>query len=391
MTDATARASEGAAVLRCLLVAPVAAPELRNGDAQFTEDLVHDPPAGIRYVRWTDALARGELEWGSSLRELRTWRAPRRRLPAAVGHAGLQVARRLGLLLPDPIGWIRVRARFDLVHVHCMPVRFLGPRPPVLLSDSAGTFWFWTAVRGIPSQRVVRLLRRESAVARRLGYLHPTVHPAAERVLFFIASGVRLAAEIGVDASAAVICAPGVPAARRESRSDGRTLLFVARAFEYKGGPDALRVLERVRQRIPDARLLVAGPEPPATVPAGVEWLGRVPRERLYEEVYPRADLFLYPTRFDCAPLVVQEALAHGLPVVAPRTMGLPDLVRHGETGYLFEPSDLGEAASAVSALLRDRDELARMRRAARADYERRFSLAHRNEVLGSVYRSLAG
>ena len=37
-----------------------------------------------------------------------------------------------------------------------MPVRFLGPRPPVLLTDSAGTFWYWTAGRGMPQDRVER-------------------------------------------------------------------------------------------------------------------------------------------------------------------------------------------------------------------------------------------
>ena len=234
-----------------------------------------------------------------------------------------------------------------------------------------------------------RLLRREGALARRIGYVHPTAHPAAERQLFFIESGMRIAERLGIDVSAAAVCPSGVPAAYRPSRSDGQTLLFVANSFTIKGGPDALRVLELVREEVPEARLLVAGPDRPPVVPPGVEWLGPVSRERLYEDVYPRADLFLYPTRLDYAPLVVQEALAHGLPVVAPRIMGLPDLVRHDETGYLFEPWNVNEAASAVIALLQDRDALSRMRAAALADYEQRFSIRHRNMLLGAAYRSL--
>jgi glycosyltransferase involved in cell wall biosynthesis len=287
------------------------------------------------------------------------------------------------------VRWIRVRGRFDLVHVHCMPVRFLGPRPPVLLGDSAGTFWYWSAGRGLAEDRVRRLLVRESLVARRIGYLHPTANPAGERQLFFVQSGVAVAALIGIDASRAVICPPGVPSAHTAPCGDGMTLLFVGKAFEYKGGPDALRVFERVRAHIPGARLIVAGPDRAATVPPGVEWLGPVTRERLYDEVYPRADVFLYPTRFDCAPLVVQEALAHGLPILASRIMGLPDLVRHGETGYLFEPGNIDEAASAALALLRDHEALSQMRTAALADFEQRFSIRHRNHVLSDVYRSL--
>jgi glycosyltransferase involved in cell wall biosynthesis len=270
-----------------------------------------------------------------------------------------------------------------------MPVRFLGARPPVLVSDSAGTFWYWSAVHGIPEDRVRRLLRREHRLARHIGYLHPTANPAGQRLLFFIAAGVGLAERIGVDASDAVICAPGVPSACRESRGNGRTLVFVGKAFAVKGGPDALRVFELVRERIPGAGLIVAGPDRPATVPDGVQWIGPVTREALYDEVYPRGDVFVYPTRFDCAPLVVQEALAHGLPIVAPRMMGLPDLVRHGETGYLFEPGDMDEAAAATVALLRDPDALRRMRIAALADFEQRFSVRHRNQILGAAYRSL--
>jgi glycosyltransferase involved in cell wall biosynthesis len=70
--------------------------------------------------------------------------------------------------------------------------------------------------------------------------------------------------------------------------------------------------------------------------------------------------------------------------------MGLPDLVRHGETGYLFEPGNIAEAAAAAIALLEDPAALKRSRAAALADFERRFSIARRNELLGDIYRSVA-
>jgi glycosyltransferase involved in cell wall biosynthesis len=375
--------------LRCLLLSPVSPPDVHNGDAQYTEDLMRYPPQGIQYVAYTEALASGEIEWGPSLRSVATWRASPVRLGAALVRAGIHVLRRFGLLLPDPIRWIRVRGRFDLVHAHCMPVRFLGPRPPVLLSDSAGTFWYWTAGRGLPAAKVDRLLRRERRLARAVRYLHPTARPAGDALLLFIEAGRALARRIGVDASAAVICAPGVPPARRASRADGSTLLFVGRAFEYKGGTDALEIFRRVRAQLPEATLIVAGPEQPLADVEGVEWVGSSTRDGLYSDVYPRADVFVYPTRFDCAPLVVQEALAHGIPVVAPRIFGLPELVRDGETGRLFEPGDIAAAVQAVLELLTDEAALAAAKAAAVRDYERRFSVTHRNALLGPLYRSL--
>src|SRR3954471_10452685 len=178
------------APIRCLLISAVAPPDPANGDAQYTDDLVADPPEGVTYVTYVDALASGELEWGPSLRS----GSP---APVAVSRSALGLARRLGLLLPDPVRWLRVRGRFDLVHAHCMPVRFLGARPRLVLSDSAGTFWYWTAGRGLPEKRVWRLLRRERAAARLLGYVHPTANPDADELVFCIPSGKELAARLG--------------------------------------------------------------------------------------------------------------------------------------------------------------------------------------------------
>ncbi|WP_213450376.1 glycosyltransferase family 4 protein [Rhizomonospora bruguierae] len=65
--------------------------------------------------------------------------------------------------------------------------------------------------------------------------------------------------------------------------------------------------------------------------------------------------------------LAVIEAMASGTPVVASRTGGLPEVVRHGETGLLVTPGDVDELRDAVARLLRDRRLARRMGRAARA------------------------
>lgn len=365
-------------MIRCLLISPVAPPDPDNGDAQFTRDLLADPPAHVEFVPYTEALARGELAWGPSLR--------RELHPAAAARAGLHVLRAAGALLPDPVRWLRVTGSFDVVHVHCMPVRFLGARPPLVASDSAGTWWYWTAARGLAPRRVTRLLRRERRLARALGYLHPSARPeAAARLLLFVEAGRAL-----VGRRDAVVCPPGVPSPRAAAAGDGRTLLFVARDFRTKGGDTAVAVLERLRRTRPDTRLVVAGAPGPDPRIDGVSWLGPRTREELYRDVYPRADLFLYPTRFDCAPLVVMEALAHGLPVVAPRAFALPELVRDGETGFLFEPGDEEGAAAAVEKLLAEPALRAEMAAAAEADFEARLSAARRNALLEEIYAEAA-
>ena len=52
--------------------------------------------------------------------------------------------------------------------------------------------------------------------------------------------------------------------------------------------------------------------------------------------------------------MTLLEALALGLPSVAPRVGGIPEVIRNGETGLLFPPGDTGALASALALLLRD-------------------------------------
>ena len=72
-------------------------------------------------------------------------------------------------------------------------------------------------------------------------------------------------------------------------------------------------------------------------------------RDRLLE-----LDAFVLPTRADNLPVAILEAMAVGLPVVATRVGGVPELVIDGETGYLVDPDDPRELARAVDAVIVD-------------------------------------
>jgi glycosyltransferase involved in cell wall biosynthesis len=72
-------------------------------------------------------------------------------------------------------------------------------------------------------------------------------------------------------------------------------------------------------------------------------------------------------------PLVVLEAMAAGLPVVASRVSGIPEVVLDGETGWLVPPEDPGALAAALAALLADADEGRRRGAAGRQRVDERF------------------
>ncbi len=101
------------------------------------------------------------------------------------------------------------------------------------------------------------------------------------------------------------------------------------------------------------------------------------------------ADLFVMPSMWEARALAVQEALRAGLPVVASRVGGIPDLTGE-DAALLVPPRDSGQLAAAVLSVLRDQDLTRRMSTAA---LERARALPSEADALDAtvaVYRRLA-
>jgi glycosyltransferase involved in cell wall biosynthesis len=87
-------------------------------------------------------------------------------------------------------------------------------------------------------------------------------------------------------------------------------------------------------------------------------------------EAFAQADVFALPTCNDALPLVVIEAMMHGLPVVTTHVGALPEVVASGETGELIEPNNVTELAHALELLLASVELRIRYGAAARIRYE---------------------
>jgi glycosyltransferase involved in cell wall biosynthesis len=167
---------------------------------------------------------------------------------------------------------------------------------------------------------------------------------------------------------------PPDPALRRELGAEGvPLLLFVGRLQPWKGVETALRALPL----LPEARLAVAGDgEDRARLETLAAELGLAPRVRFLGSVERRALPRLYATAdllvatshasetFGIGPV---EAQACGLPVVASRFGGFPEVVDEGRTGLLFAPRDHAGLAAAARSLLDDPARRAAMAAAAPA------------------------
>jgi glycosyltransferase involved in cell wall biosynthesis len=129
------------------------------------------------------------------------------------------------------------------------------------------------------------------------------------------------------------------------------TAVWVGQAGHRKGLDVALAAIEIAQRQVPDLRLIVGGvPRGPAKL--GVEWLGVVEPDDI-PDVYRRADVLLFPTRYESFGLVVVEAMAAGLPVVISDAVPA-GIVTQAVNGFIVSGHDPADYAEVLVALQRD-------------------------------------
>ena len=173
---------------------------------------------------------------------------------------------------------------------------------------------------------------------------------------------------------------PELPA-RLESGSGPKTVLYVGRLVPVKRVANLLVAISAAVKEAPDWRLQIAGDgreEQPLRTLAGklglsrdeILFMGRI--EDTYA-LYRAASILVLPSEWEAQSLVVIEAMAHGLPVVACKDcQGMDALVRDGVTGLLTDPGP--GLARALTRLMRDPVLLAEMGKAGRERYEKEFA-----------------
>src|SRR5262249_49691635 len=147
-------------------------------------------------------------------------------------------------------------------------------------------------------------------------------------------------------------------ATRRQLSGDSSPLLLHTSNFRpLKRAVDTVEVLARLKSKDAVLVLLGDGPDLPlvreAAVRRGVfdrlRFLGEVPDA---EPVTAACDVALFPSSSESFGLAALEAMACGVPVVASRVGGLPEVVAHGETGFLEAVGDVDAMAARTQRLL---------------------------------------
>jgi len=150
-------------------------------------------------------------------------------------------------------------------------------------------------------------------------------------------------------------------------------IVSVSRLVPDKSPLAMVEAFALVRRQTPEARLTLVGDGPlRLQVEARLSALGLTQAVEIITgcgEVRPhlaQADVFALASRREGSPNAILEAMAAGLPVVASRTGGIPDLVDHGSTGFLTVPENPADLAQALVRLLTNRELCASMGAAGR-------------------------
>jgi glycosyltransferase involved in cell wall biosynthesis len=280
-------------------------------------------------------------------------------LPPLVWRGGLPAPRSLchASLAASRVAFLLARVRPALVNVHFV---------------TAGA-WYFLALRRLFGYRLVLsvhgsdVLRPEPEHARQL----PRLLRAADAITAVSAlTGAHVTKVPGVDPARVRVIPNGVDRAfwqraGRDAHGTTRmppTLVSVGRLDPVKGIDILLRAFARVRQRVPDTQLVVVGDGGcrPALqrlaleldVGSAVEFAGPLDAEGVRARL-AQASLFVMPSRSEGLPLALLEALAAGVPVVAARVGGVPEILRNG-SGIMVPPEDPESLAGAICDLLMD-------------------------------------
>ncbi|HEX8082726.1 MAG TPA: glycosyltransferase family 4 protein [Solirubrobacteraceae bacterium] len=287
-------------------------------------------------------------------------------------------------LLHDPRGFARVvrhvrRLRPDVVHTHLGYADLLGG-----MAARAARIPFFSTLHVMAWDERGRdaAKNRLMAFARRRAHKVIAVSDAARDA--YLATGWDRPEHVvvvrnGIPGRAR----PGAGVAVREELGlapDDVVVTMLAVLREGKGHDVAIEAVGALRERFPALRLLVLGEGPHRpeiermAAPLGDRVLLAGQRNDVMD-VLDATDVLLHPTRIDALPTSLIEAAAAGVPVVATRVGGVPEIVEDGVGGVLVPaPPSAEPVTAALGSLLEDPARRAAMGAAARRTFEERFT-----------------
>ncbi|MCK4325789.1 glycosyltransferase family 4 protein, partial [bacterium] len=176
-------------------------------------------------------------------------------------------------------------------------------------------------------------------------------------------------------------------------------VLFVGRIDWMKGVDILIEAAPEILKRVPETKIVVVGPD--FGMKRRLEYMVRekkLERNIVFLDALSRSDVisafknatvFVLPTRYEAFGIVLIEAMAAGLPVVASSCSAIPYVVEHGENGLLFPTNSYNDLAGCVIRLLRDTELRRKMGEAGYSEVRHKYDWQKNITRLEDLYRYL--
>jgi len=289
------------------------------------------------------------------------------------------------------------RKRIDILHTHGYRANFFGglagwASPPAMIATVHVSLWdyrdtpppvrvVYLALQRLIALRTARLLCVSDAMRRDMQRLGIPKHK-----LVTIHNGVQLDRFTRHPEARA--------AARRRLKLDtGPVIGTVGRMVSEKGQTHLISALARLKPKWPDIKCLFIGDGPlrpllmnrahDAGLSGACQFTGKLTD---IESVYPALDVFALPSLREPFGLVLIEAMASEVPVIATAAGGPLEIIENGRNGFLVPPGDSRGLAEAIDRLLKDRDLASAMAVRGRQTTAVRFDIRRTVKQIEAIY-----
>jgi L-malate glycosyltransferase len=164
------------------------------------------------------------------------------------------------------------------------------------------------------------------------------------------------------------------------TQDDHKIIMHLSNFRPVKRAADVLEIFRLIHERV-KSKLVLIGDGPDLSLVEHLARQNQIDNDIIFlgsqdsvESLLPAADLFLLPSLTESFGLAALEAMSCGVPVIASRAGGLPEVVTHGLDGFLYEVGDVAAMGKAGIEMLQDDFKLKAMKAAARATAVERFA-----------------
>ncbi|MEK6917448.1 MAG: glycosyltransferase family 4 protein [Nanoarchaeota archaeon] len=282
-------------------------------DSQYYKSLIENPPEGVEYKNTTSRIGMissgKKLAWFNFLkRQIRSW------------------TKKFGMVIVNS-HLTKTNGDFDLIHcAHCLSKNLDKP----WVADFESWWQMWISgrdsIRG--RDKVLEILKRKEC--KKILTWTPAAKVEIEKKFPEIKNKLEV-----------VTFAMPFRKIKKKNKKE-KVLLFVSRYFFHKGGLHALEVFDRITKQEKNVRAILVSDVPENikekySLNKKIQIHGLMSSSKIIKEIFPMADIFVYPGYSDTFGFVFVEALSFGLPIVTVEGFSRNFIVKDGETGFIIK------------------------------------------------------